>query len=89
MLDLKSCVWITGASSGIGGDLALKMASEGLNVAISARSTKKLIQVLGQEHLLSDKNPTILINLCPNNLEYSLIVEALELLLGFCISLSS
>ena len=45
MLDLKSCVWITGASSGIGGDLALKMASEGLNVAISARSTKKLIQV--------------------------------------------
>ena len=42
MLDINKCVWITGASTGIGKALALKLASEGFNVAVSARSIKNL-----------------------------------------------
>ena len=45
MLDKQKCIWITGGSSGIGKNLALKMASKGYKVAISARTKKKLQQV--------------------------------------------
>lgn len=38
-------VWITGASSGIGRELALRIAREGSIVAISARSAEKLAEV--------------------------------------------
>lgn len=34
--------WITGASTGIGRELALKLAADGVRVAVSARSTEKL-----------------------------------------------
>lgn len=38
-------VWITGASSGIGWDLALKLANKGSLVAVSARSQEKLAEL--------------------------------------------
>lgn len=34
--------WVSGASSGIGAAIALRLASEGVNVALSARRTKEL-----------------------------------------------
>jgi len=34
--------WVTGASTGIGRELALKLAADGLRVAVSARSSEKL-----------------------------------------------
>jgi short-subunit dehydrogenase len=37
-----SVVWITGASSGIGRELAIRLANEGCKVAVSARSADKL-----------------------------------------------
>lgn len=37
-----TCVWITGASSGIGAELALQLARQGVTVAASARSADKL-----------------------------------------------
>ena len=42
MLNINNCIWITGASTGIGKTLALKLASEGFTVAVSARSIKNL-----------------------------------------------
>ena len=42
MLDINKCIWITGASTGIGKSLALKLAKEGFVVAASARSIKNL-----------------------------------------------
>ena len=41
--------WITGASSGIGRELALQLARAGVNVAASARSADKLAE-LETEH---------------------------------------
>ncbi|PDT15937.1 oxidoreductase [Rhizobium sp. J15] len=38
-------VWISGASSGIGRALALKLASEGYKVAVTARSHEKLVEL--------------------------------------------
>ncbi|MDB2584996.1 SDR family NAD(P)-dependent oxidoreductase [Alphaproteobacteria bacterium] len=43
------CVWITGASSGIGAALALEMASQGWQVAISARRAADL-QAIAEQH---------------------------------------
>ena len=40
-----SVVWITGASTGIGRELALRLARDGARVAISARSADKLTEV--------------------------------------------
>jgi short-subunit dehydrogenase len=40
-----SVVWITGASTGIGRELALQIAATGARVAISARSAEKLADV--------------------------------------------
>lgn len=41
-------VWITGASSGIGSDMALKLAADGVTVAASARSEGKLKELAAQ-----------------------------------------
>lgn len=38
-------VWITGASSGIGAELALRLAERGVTVAVSARSSDKLTEL--------------------------------------------
>ena len=40
-------IWITGASSGIGKELALKFADKGWNVAVSARR-KNLLENLNE-----------------------------------------
>jgi short-subunit dehydrogenase len=37
--------WITGASTGIGRELALKLAADGVRVAVSARSAEKLAEL--------------------------------------------
>ena len=42
MLNINNCIWITGASTGIGRTLALKLASKGFSIAASARSIKNL-----------------------------------------------
>ena len=42
MLDINKCIWITGASTGIGKALALKLAGEVFTIAASARSIKNL-----------------------------------------------
>ncbi|TCL67231.1 SDR family NAD(P)-dependent oxidoreductase [Rhizobium sp. BK251] len=41
-------VWISGASSGIGRALALKLASEGYDVAVTARDHRKLVELQGE-----------------------------------------
>lgn len=41
-------VWITGASSGIGRELTLQFADEGADVAISARRTDRLEEVIAE-----------------------------------------
>lgn len=43
-----SVVWITGASSGIGAELAVQFAARGATVALSARSTDKLREMLAR-----------------------------------------
>lgn len=45
-------VWITGASTGIGRELALHYAGRGCRVAISARSVEKLTALARLNHLL-------------------------------------
>lgn len=45
MLEAGRRVWITGASTGIGRDLALQLAARGLLVAASARSADKLAEL--------------------------------------------
>ncbi|MTI46060.1 NADP-dependent 3-hydroxy acid dehydrogenase YdfG [Roseibium hamelinense] len=49
------CVWITGASSGIGRQLALSFASDGWTVAATARSQDKLDALAGESAKLSGK----------------------------------
>ncbi|WP_420560898.1 SDR family NAD(P)-dependent oxidoreductase [Tepidicaulis sp.] len=44
----RQIAWITGASSGLGRELALLMAQEGWNVAISARRTEELAAVAAE-----------------------------------------
>ncbi|SCB56954.1 Short-chain dehydrogenase [Rhizobium aethiopicum] len=46
-------VWISGASSGIGRALALKLADEGYKVAVTARSHEKLVELQGEASGLS------------------------------------
>lgn len=46
-------VWITGASSGIGRALALKLAGEGFRVAVTARDHEKLHELQTEAHGLS------------------------------------
>ncbi len=41
----KKTIWITGGSTGIGKALAIKFASNGWNVAVSARRTELLIEL--------------------------------------------
>lgn len=45
-------VWITGASSGIGRELALRLAREGSFVAVSARSADKLAELAAANPLI-------------------------------------
>lgn len=45
---MTGCVWITGASSGIGAALALRMAQSGRRTVISARRADALAVVAGQ-----------------------------------------
>tara|TARA_Y100000590_G_scaffold222731_1_gene252070 strand:+ start:279 stop:1058 length:780 start_codon:yes stop_codon:yes gene_type:complete len=52
MLDINKCIWITGASTGIGKTLALKLAEEGFKVAASARSIKKLRKLRNESKAL-------------------------------------
>ena len=49
MTPKDGCVWITGASSGIGAALALEMATQGWQVAISARRQAALDEI-AQQH---------------------------------------
>ncbi|MGM0560421.1 MAG: SDR family NAD(P)-dependent oxidoreductase [Pseudomonadota bacterium] len=42
------CAWITGASSGLGRELALQMARDGWSVAVSARSAEKLDSLVAE-----------------------------------------
>lgn len=46
-------VWITGASSGIGRALALKLAEEGYKVAVTARSHEKLLALQAEASALA------------------------------------
>jgi NAD(P)-dependent dehydrogenase (short-subunit alcohol dehydrogenase family) len=46
-------VWISGASSGIGRALALKLAGEGYKVAVTARNHEKLLELQTEAHGLS------------------------------------
>jgi NAD(P)-dependent dehydrogenase (short-subunit alcohol dehydrogenase family) len=51
-------VWISGASSGIGRALALKLAGEGYKVAVTARNHEKLVELQTEAHGL---NGTIIV----------------------------
>lgn len=51
----QGIVWITGASSGIGRALALKMAGDGYSVAVTARSHEHLVELATQAHGLSGR----------------------------------
>jgi NAD(P)-dependent dehydrogenase (short-subunit alcohol dehydrogenase family) len=46
-------VWISGASSGIGRALALKLAEEGYKVAVTARNHEKLVDLQAEAHGLA------------------------------------
>lgn len=55
MKDIKNkIVWITGASDGIGKELAIQMAKEGAKIILTARNEEKLTEVknslAGEEH---------------------------------------
>jgi len=49
----QGVVWITGASSGIGRALALRMARDGFRVAVTARSHDNLVALATEAHGLS------------------------------------
>ena len=49
----KKTIWITGGSTGIGKALAIKFASQGWNVAISARRENLLKEISDQYENIS------------------------------------
>ena len=49
----KKTIWITGGSTGIGKALAIKFASKGWNVAISARREELLNEICKQHENIS------------------------------------
>jgi len=65
MLDINKCIWITGASTGIGKALALKLASEGFKIAVSARSIKNLKKLKKESKSLKG-----LISIYPLNINF-------------------
>ncbi len=54
MIENKN-IWITGASSGIGSELALQLAATGNTVVVSARSTDKLTELESKAQALSGR----------------------------------
>ena len=48
----KKTIWITGGSTGIGKALAIKFASKGWNVAVSARRTELLNELSNKTRYL-------------------------------------
>ena len=50
----KKTIWITGGSTGIGKALAIKFASKGWNVAISARRAELLNELSNSYENISD-----------------------------------
>ena len=51
----KKTIWITGGSTGIGKALAIKFASKGWNVAVSARR-KNLLKEIRNEYKAKKEN---------------------------------
>tara|TARA_Y100000591_G_scaffold97422_1_gene82620 strand:+ start:129 stop:881 length:753 start_codon:yes stop_codon:yes gene_type:complete len=53
MSENQKKIWITGSSSGIGRAVALKFASEGWKVAVSARRTELLNELANKQNILA------------------------------------
>ncbi|MGE0252087.1 MAG: SDR family NAD(P)-dependent oxidoreductase [Dongiaceae bacterium] len=51
----KKVIWITGASSGIGRALALRLAEEGHDIAVSARREEELLHVMEEASSMAGK----------------------------------
>ena len=51
----KKTIWITGGSTGIGKALAIKFASKGWNVAVSARRAELLNELSNSYENITDK----------------------------------
>ena len=57
----KKTMWITGASSGIGAEMAVKLSKHGVNLILSARSEDKLQAVAAAARAASKNENTVLV----------------------------